>query len=203
MVDINKVVSVVAGVPHMGIGRGKQIYQHVIDQDIRDVLELGFAHGVSTCYLAAAVDETDGHVVTMDRESAARRSPSIWDLGQSLNLMPRITPVVGERSFTWELMKILRDTPDKRFDFVFIDGGHTWDVTGFAFCLADRLLRPGGWMLFDDLDWTIRASPSVTGEGVPLEEATTAQVSLVFDLLVAPNYDTWRDGNWGWAKKRD
>lgn len=98
-------------------------------------------------------------------------------------------------------MRILRDSPKMEFEFVFIDGGHTWDVTGFAFFLADRMLRPGGWILFDDLDWTIRASRSLTDSNVPEEEATTAQVGLVFDLLVSPVCETHRDGKWGWARK--
>ena len=29
---------------------------------------------------------------------------------------------------------------------------------GFAFFLVDRLLAPGGWMVFDDMDWTFASS---------------------------------------------
>ena len=201
-VDVENVVAVVDGIPHMPPKRGREIYKHVVDEGIRDVLELGFAHGVSTCYLAAAVDETGGRVLTLDKRSARKRSPSLWTLADSLELMHLITPVLAERSFTWELMRIMRDTPERQFEFVFLDGGHTWDVTGFAFCLADRMLKPGGWMLFDDLDWTIKNSPSVSGTGISDEEANTAQVGLVFDILVAPHYETRRDGQWGWARKR-
>lgn len=200
--EVDIVIAAVDGVPHMSARRGREIYQHIVDYGLVSVLELGFAHGVSTCYVAAALEETGGHIVTMDRMHAKDRSPNIWELANELQLMPRITPVLAERSFTWELMKLMRDSPQPRFDFVFIDGGHTWDVTGFAFFLSDQLLTPGGWMLFDDLHWTMRASRSVDESGVSEEEATSAQVGLVFDLLVSPEYETRRDGNWGWARKR-
>ena len=44
------------------------------------------------------------------------------------------------------------------FDLVYLDGGHTWDATGFAFFLVDKLLRSGGWLIFDDIYWTINRS---------------------------------------------
>jgi len=185
----------------MSPSRGREIYRHVVDNGITAVLELGFAHGVSTCYLAAALDETDGHIVTMDRTHAVRRSPDLWTLAGSLGLKSRITPIMAERSFTWEMMRILRDTPDRRFDFVFIDGGHTWDVTGYAFFLADLMMEPGRWILFDDLNWTMKASASIDESKVPEEEAKAAQVGLVFDLLVSRAYKTHKDENWGWAQK--
>ena len=52
----------------------------------------------------------------------------------------------------------------------------------------DKLLRPGGWLLFDDLTWKIEATD------VHESERALAQVQEVFDLLVKghPSYN--RDG---------
>ena len=52
-----------------------------------------------------------------------------------------------------------------KYDFCFIDGAHTWDTDGFAFCLVDRMLRPGGWIIFDDLNWTHAHSPTLANRG--------------------------------------
>jgi hypothetical protein len=92
------------------------------------------------------------------------------------------------------------------WDFVFLDAGHTWDVTGFAFFLVDRMLNLGGWLLFDDLNWSIASSSSLSGDywdKLPQEEREAQQVGMVFDLLVAGDhrYETRIDGNWGWAQK--
>ncbi|MCB2203214.1 class I SAM-dependent methyltransferase [bacterium] len=199
-------------VPHMPPERGKLVYEFVMKQKPQRVLELGFAHGTSSCYMAAAMDELgEGQVLTMDSHEAKKRQPDITTLMEKTGLGNRIQPVHAERSYTWELMKLIEEqTKDGKteplFDFVFIDGGHTWDSDGFAFLLADRLLRPGGWVLFDDVTWT----PSeCAGESwvddMPQEEQDVAHVEKIFNLLVVPtpSYDSFEyDGTWAWARKK-
>lgn len=94
------------------------------------------------------------------------------------------------------------------FDFIFIDGAHTWDADGFAFFLAEPMLREGGWILFDDLDW----APVACGDpkeadwvrSLPEEVRTTPAIRLVWGKLVL-NHSSFgnyiEDGNWGWAQK--
>lgn len=190
--------------------QGRAVYRFIIENRLGRVLELGFAHGKSTCYLAAAVDELggDGHVTTMDQVGARERKPSIHELLAACGLSRWVTPVFADRSYTWELMKLLERDPQPRFDFVYMDGGHTWDVTGFGFLLVDRLLAPGGWILFDDLDWTVASSPNIAEAGwakrMSDEERKTAQVRKVYELLVRthPDYTDFRERDgWGWARK--
>ncbi|MBR9979148.1 MAG: class I SAM-dependent methyltransferase [Bacteroidetes bacterium] len=207
-----EVLRIVADIPHMPPERGRLIYDFVLSQRPARILELGFAHGVSSCYMAAALDETgSGSVITMDNVISRQRDPDIHTLLERCGLSSYVTPVFAARSYTWELMKVLEEhTSDgvttPVFDFVFIDGGHTWDSDGFSFLLADRLLKPGGWVLFDDMLWT----PSVSEgeewvEALPAEERDVAQIENVFNLLVVPHrdYDSFEfDGVWGWARKK-
>ncbi len=51
-------------------------------------------------------------------------------------------------------MKMFEEDLQPQFDFCYIDGAHSCDVSGFGFLLVDRLLVPGGWVHFDNLDWT-------------------------------------------------
>lgn len=210
VVKFDEVNAAIAGVPYMKPARGRQVYNHLIEHRLGRVLELGFAHGKSTCYLAAAVDELggDAHVLTMDKSTALHRDPDIRQLLDKTGLAGRVTPVFAETSFTWELMKLLEQTPRPRFDFVYLDGGHTWDVTGFTFFLVDQLLAPGGWLLFDDLDWTIAKSAGLRNvswaQQLPEDQRSTPQVRKVFELLVRqhPEYVDVRDDRaWGWARK--
>jgi predicted O-methyltransferase YrrM len=101
-------------------------------------------------------------------------------------------------SYCWALMKLLRESKEPIFDYVFIDGAHTWDVDGFAFVLADRLLKPGGIMDFDDAGWTLEGSPALNPRVFPrtsrrytTEQIVTPQVGLILDLLVRrdPRYE--------------
>ena len=206
--DVDRVVKRVDGGPHMRVRRGRQLSEFLLKERPQRMLELGTSHGVSACYMAAAAQECGGHVTSMDRSGIEKLDPNVHELLGDLGLVEFADIVVADRSFTWELMRILRDEPDRRFDFCFFDGGHSWDVTGYAFFLVDLLLEPGSWILFDDLNWTFDSSPSLRRtadvKDMADEERSTPQVGLVFDLLVArnPGYDNVsRDGNWGWARK--
>jgi predicted O-methyltransferase YrrM len=97
-------------------------------------------------------------------------------------------------SYNWSLMRLLAEYREPFFDYVFVDGAHTWAHDALAFCLADRLLLPGGYLDFDDYRWTLRDSPSMNPEAFPeVEELYTddqidaAQVALIVDLLVKPD----------------
>ena len=74
------------------------------------------------------------------------------------------------KSYLWRLMKIIEQNSEPIYDFIFIDGGHDWYTTGYAFFLVDKLLKPGGYILFDDLDWTVYTSPTANKNNSPLEE---------------------------------
>lgn len=209
--DIDELITVVDGTPHMIPERGREIYDFVREHEPKSVLELGFAHGVSSCYIGAALKANgQGTLTTIDLESARQRRPDISTLLTQTGLTDWVQPIHTPTSYTWELMRLLEDANDEQpFDFAFIDGAHSWFVDGFAFFLVDRLLRPGSWILFDDLDWTYSTSWALRDtemvKAMPEDERTTAQIGKVFDLLVRthPQYEAFRvDGSWGWARKK-
>jgi predicted O-methyltransferase YrrM len=97
-------------------------------------------------------------------------------------------------SYNWSLMKLLREGRAGSFDYVFLDGAHTWAHDALAFCLIDRLLAVGGHVDFDDYGWTLARSPSMSPEAFPPtrtlytdEQIAAPQVALVVDLLVRPD----------------
>lgn len=94
-------------------------------------------------------------------------------------------------SYNWSLMEVLAKHEQPVFDYVFIDGAHTWGLDALAFLLVDRLLRDGGYVDFDDYGWSLRHSPSMNPEAFPdvarlytEEQIDRPQVALVVDLLV-------------------
>lgn len=196
---------------YMRSGQAHFLRSFFLANGIQQVLELGFFHGKSSAYMAAILEEMQGgHLVTMDLESAKQRHPNIEQVIGELGLEHRVTPVYAYRSFTWELGKLLEQSPVPQFDFVYIDGAHTWDGTGFAFLLVDVLLKPGGWVLFDDLDWTIsksaHASRNVSSYSMySEEEKRSKQVRKVWDVLVpSRGYINRREEpefHWGMAQK--
>ncbi|MGP1678337.1 MAG: class I SAM-dependent methyltransferase [Burkholderiales bacterium] len=94
-------------------------------------------------------------------------------------------------SYNWSLAQLLREHREPIFDYVFLDGAHTWVHDALAFLLVDRLLVPGGYLDFDDYDWTIASSPTTNPQRVPAmnalyteEQMRTKQIKMVVDLLV-------------------
>ncbi len=94
-------------------------------------------------------------------------------------------------SYNWQLMKILKNNTDPVYDYVYLDGAHTWAIDGFTFFLVDRLLMPGGFIDFDDYNWSFDISPSLNPRVFPLtsklytdEQIKCSQVKLIIDLLV-------------------
>ncbi len=184
----------------------------IVKHGTREILEIGFYHGKSSAYFAAILEDLGrGHLVTIDREGARRREPNIEHVLASLELTHRVTPIFAERSYTWEMAKMIKAKPRPLFDLCYFDGGHTWDGTGFGFVLVDMLLKPGGWIIFDDLQWTIeKAMQGVlkvprTWRACSPDERATAAVNLVFQTLVPRlGYEQLKvvnGGRWGIAHK--
>lgn len=179
-------------VRYMGEAQAAFLRDFIVRHDLCDLLEIGFYQGKSSSYLAAILEDRggEGHLTTIDRESAREKSPGIEELLAALGLGHRVTPLWAQRSYTWELGRMVRDGKRAVFDFCYFDGGHTWDLTGFGFVLVDMLLKPGGWIIFDDLDWTIEKSIAKR-EGresayakFSEDELQARNVRLVFETIV-------------------
>jgi hypothetical protein len=80
-------------------------------------------------------------------------------------------------------------------------------VDNITFFLVEKLLRPGGWLLFDDLYWTYANDVGYTemAKAMPKEQRTVPQIERVFSLLVCqhPSFENMSiRGTWGWAQKK-
>jgi predicted O-methyltransferase YrrM len=94
-------------------------------------------------------------------------------------------------SYCWPLAKMLESHPEPIYDFIFIDGAHTWAVDALATLLSDRLLKVGGFLDFDDYLWTLAGSRALTPKNFPLtgklytqEQIDAWQVKMIVELLI-------------------
>lgn len=207
----NRTVKHLMGViPHMKLDQADRLTAFMEEHAVRNVLELGFAHGVSTCYMAAALTRSGGgHIVTIDKESARHKNPNIEELLARIGETATVTIYYEPTSYNWRLMKFLEEDHGPPFDLCYIDGAHSWFVDGLAFFLVHQLLGPGGWIIFDDLDWTYATSPSLAHtewvRNMPEEERTTPHVRKIYELLVKPHpqYHSFQvEHGWAYAQKR-
>ena len=94
-------------------------------------------------------------------------------------------------SYNWSLAKLIEQHRDPIYDYVFLDGAHTWAVDALSVFLVDRVLKVGGYLDFDDYDWTLAVSPALNPRAFPLtaklyteEQIAAKQVKMVVDLVV-------------------
>ena len=216
--DFEAVAETVAGVPYMSPELGRRIYDHIRRTQPQEVLELGTAHGVGTAYMAAALAANGtGHVTTVDHGGAAF-DPAPEDVVARAGLADRVTIVRDHSSYDWYLKQQLERVSDDAgnaapyLDFVYLDGCKNFSVDGLAVVLIERLLRPGGWLLMDDLEWTYESNPWIApaGDGRPFgplseSERTEPHLLAVFELVVRqlPAFTNCvREDAWyGWAQK--
>jgi predicted O-methyltransferase YrrM len=208
---------VVAGLPYMSAHQGRRVYDHVRATRPLMVLELGTGHGVSAAYIAAGLaDNEAGHLTTIDFERP-RPDPNPESVLARAGVADRVTVIRRYSSYTWWLKKQIENRSDAdgncrpMYDFIYIDGAKNWNIDGLAVVLAEKLLRPDGWLLLDDLDWTYDLHPDrpatdgIVHRDLSRSERREPHMRAVWDLLVRQHpaftelivQDDW----WGWAHK--
>ena len=211
--DLDQVDTAFGSLPYMTRKQANRLRDLIRNNNACDILELGFFHGKSSAYIAAILEErgTEGHLTTVDLTGARNRAPNINGILAQLHLTSRVTPLFAHRSYTWELQTMLRARPRPMFDLCYIDGGHTWDVTALGAFLVDRLMRPGGLIVLDDLDWSIANSPAFEKSAslrAPFskDEQQARPVRIVWEEIMPDlGYDHFAehpDLGWAIARKR-
>lgn len=202
-----EVFAVVEGVPNMNRKHGQIMTDFIREHRIRNVLELGFNHGVSTSYIAAAAR---GCVVTIDLASRLNLKPSLEEHLSALGLLSKVCIFYEHTTYNWRLRAFLRMDPRPAFDLCFIDGAHTWEADALAFLLSVQLLQGGGFIIFDDLNYSFDKSPwwqqrrSAELATLPIDEQSTSHVREIFELLVKPHpeiAEAWEGDCWAYAQK--
>ncbi len=204
--------------PHTHRKRGRSLYQHIIRNRPEALLELGTARGGSAVFIAAALQANGtGHLTSVDSLRWQRTDPSPHEVLEKAGLRDWVTLDANYSTYTWFLKTEIEKHLDASgavepvYDFIFLDGAKNWTTDGLAVILAERLLRPGGWLLLDDLGWTYgkagRRSQhyDIRLEQLSDEELEQPHLRAIFDLLIRSNpaFDRFRiqDDWWGWARK--
>ena len=199
--------------PYTNEHRCRLVYELIKANGMRHVLELGTAYGKMTCVMAAAISERDlpGQIWTVDLEVGREwQKPPLEDSMVKLGLAEWITPCREKISYNWWLIQRIKEQSLRghcvpEFDLIFLDGAHNIYTDSGAFFMAEKLLRPGGILLMDDLHWAHKgamAGPIVWGHDTALMsevERNTPHVKLLWEYLVQQhpqleaflNLDNW------------
>lgn len=171
-------------------GPSEATLDHLFTTDARVIAEFGIYRGYTSRAIAEWLNG-EGHLHLFDFEDVVDRvTTELLDSGYG-NVHGHGNSYKYLDSYNWPLASLLRDHPEPIFDYMFIDGAHTWAIDALTTLLADRLLKPGGFMAFDDYDWTLGHSPALrpskfplTGELYTDEQIEAPQVKMICDLLM-------------------
>lgn len=66
-----------------------------------------------------------------------------------------------------------------QFDLAFLDGGHVFHLDAPTTCILKELCKPGGYIIFDDYDWSLSISPALKPDvrQKTLEEYESIQIN--------------------------
>ncbi|MAZ84415.1 MAG: hypothetical protein CME90_12535 [Hoeflea sp.] len=107
-------------------------------------------------------------------------------------------------SYVWQLLKLakhhLNAGDPAIFDFIYLDGAHTFLHDSGAAAICKLLLKPGGYLLFDDYNWTFMSSPTLNPEKKPevtgwysSEQLSYPNVRMVCEVLMDSDKNYSRD----------
>ena len=149
-------------------------------------------------------------VVTIDLASRLNLKPSVEEHLSALGLLSKVCIFYEHTTYNWRLRAFLRMDPRPAFDLCFIDGAHTWETDALAFLLSVQLLQGGGFIIFDDLNYSFDKSPwwqqrrSAELATLPIDERSTSHVREILELLVKPHpeiAEAWEGAPWAYAQK--
>ncbi len=160
-----------------------------VDRAALRIAEFGIWQGASSAELANFLGG-QGELHLFDFEDNVQRVKAQLNAAGYDNVLAWGCSYRHLDSYNWPLRKLLQAQPELRFDYVYLDGAHTWAVDALTFFLCDAMLNVGGCIEFDDYEWQLRGSsldPSrvpAIGEQYTDEQIDDCQVKAIVDLLV-------------------
>jgi predicted O-methyltransferase YrrM len=127
---------------------GALLYELVLKEGLNRTLEVGMAYGLSTLFLCQAHrDKGSGTHTAIDPHQGSRFRAiglaNVREAGLDDHLRFHEAP-------SFEVLPALCRAGEV-YDFAFIDGRHVFDYVLVDFFFIDKLLRVGGYVVFDDL----------------------------------------------------
>ncbi|MEP7357815.1 MAG: class I SAM-dependent methyltransferase [Anaerolineales bacterium] len=129
---------------------GKFLQQMVTSIEVKATVEVGLAWGVSALFIGDALAAKEGvrHVIMDPGQFDKWRGVGLHNL-KRVGLIDRVE---FHQDYSHRVLPQL-ELQQEKFDFAFIDGRHTFDYAFVDFFYIHKLLRVGGLVAFDDVDY--------------------------------------------------
>ena len=137
---------------HSAIGseEGELLQKLVMELQPAVTLEVGLAYGISALFICEALSRIDGarHIVIDPGQYSSWGGIGLANLEKA-----GFHSLVDFRCSESQIVLPQLAAQGVQIDFAFIDGFHTFDHTLVDFFFVDKMLKPGGVVVFDDANW--------------------------------------------------
>ncbi len=123
------------------------------DKESLRIAEIGIGMGATTLHIAKFL-ENKGELHIFDFNETVVPIKKMLEKEGFSNIHIHGSSYQKLDSYNWNLLFLLKNMEEPMFDYVFLDGAHSFPVDGLAFFLIDMLLKKGGYIDFDDYTWT-------------------------------------------------
>ena len=126
-----------------------RLYELVEAQKAAKVLEVGMASGTSTVVILSALEKTGGRLTSIDPFQTTQFAGAGRDRVRAMGFADRHQHI--EQLDYLAMPQLL--AAGESYDFILVDGYHSFDYTLVDMFYADLLLRTGGVMAVHDSSW--------------------------------------------------
>lgn len=156
---------------------------------IISVAEIGIGAGASAVEVCKRL-ETEDTYYFFDYEDKVE--DLLYDLGELPDVNCALVGMGNTHkicdSYNWNLCKLLFQMRNNNlqgiFDIVYLDGAHTFLYDATACCLLKELLKSDGYIIFDDLRWTLGDEYPEAKDMYTEEQLNDCQVQRVVNAFM-------------------
>lgn len=176
-----------------------EVFRRVtLDKDAPTAAEIGVGIGATTVELVRMM-KGRGTLHLFDyseRVNALSAELARQNFAQGVKIVPHGNGNETFASYAWQLAIMHQQLREQHahitiFDFIYFDGAHAFHHDAPACAAAKEMIRPGGYIVFDDMHWTFNKSPTMNPSKNPEirkhyspEQLSRSHVELVVDLLM-------------------
>lgn len=120
-----------------------------------NIAEIGIGFGATTYSLANLVKNYNGKVHIFDFHDSVDSVFTILELEGLTNIVKYGCSDKLQDSYNWSLLNLIENNNKNYFDYIFLDGAHTFPTDALTFFLSDMLLKVNGYIEFDDYNWSL------------------------------------------------
>lgn len=166
-------------------------------EDPINIAEIGVGIGATSIEIVKRLRDNDSFYFFSYENDVRELESDLKGLDYcKCNLYPMGNTRAIYDSYNWKLSSLILEN-DILFDLAYLDGAHSFCHDGLAAVLLKKLIKPGGIIIFDDVNWSYQRSPTMNPKKRPRtlkefskEQIKTKQVRRVIEIFME------NDNNW-------